>query len=198
MHLVKPEEILEIKFKRIYTFAELYGIGKSPFEWAEEIIEKRMQYGIEADQVEKILVDPSMFDPLVDGSAGIKDQFNAAFEELTKKSFVFEKGTKNRVSRWGIMDNWIRTAIDGLPYWIITKDCPNLIRTILIMEPDENNIEDLNTDLEDHGVDSVSYFLPIIKWVDSTLGLAKRPVAKKQEPRFLKKIDLNKFAKAKR
>jgi len=150
MHLIKLEEIIDMKFKRIYTFAELYGTGKSPHEWAEEIIDKRMEFGVETDQIEKILVDPSMFDPLSDGSTGIKDQFNAAFEELIGTKMLFEKGTKKRTSRWATMDNWIRMAVDGMPYWIITKDCPNLIRTIPLMEPDENDIEDLNTDLEDH------------------------------------------------
>ena len=92
------------------------------------------------------------------------------------------------------MDNWIRVAVDGLPYWMITKDCPNLIRTIPMMEPDEHKMEDLNTDLEDHAVDGVSYFLPIIKWTDSgKAGTIGRPKRKILPPRAAHLIDPTKF-----
>lgn len=185
----------DINFNRIYTFAELYGSGKSPHEWIQEVLKMRDRFGYK--ETKKMLVDPSMFDPLSDGSTGIKDQMQQAFDEYNKKREQFEKGTKNRVSRWGVMDNWMREAIDGLPYWMITKDCPDLIRTIPLQEPDENNIEDLNTELEDHAVDGVSYFLPIIKWIDSgKLGTISRPQVKpKLKGRHAYLVDPTKFKK---
>ena len=42
------------------------------------------------------------------------------------------------------MMDWMRLAPDGKPYWIISKDCPNLIRTIPEMEPAEHDIDDMN------------------------------------------------------
>jgi hypothetical protein len=182
-----------IKFNRIFTFAELYGPGKSPHEWVKEVLKARKKYQI--NETKKILVDPSMFDPLSDGSMGIKDQMQQAFDEYNGKRELFVKGTKNRISRWAIMDNWMRKAIDKLPYWMITTDCPNLIRTIPLMEPDENKMEDINTDLEDHAVDDVSYFLPDIKWIDSgKLGVISRPQPPAVSiPRAPYIIDLNKF-----
>lgn len=196
-HLLHPAAYTDddgevVRFNRIYTFAELYGVGKSPHEWIKEVLAIRKRFGIQ--ETKKILVDPSMFDPLSDGSTGIKDQMNQAFDEYANKRELFERGTKNRVSRWAVMDNWMRTAIDGLPYWMITKDCPNLIRTIPMMEPDENKMEDLNTDLEDHAVDGVSYFLPIIKWIDSgKVGTVTRRKQKVLPPRAAHLIDPTKF-----
>jgi hypothetical protein len=68
------------------------------------------------------------------------------------------------------MAEWMRLAPDGRPYWLITRDCPNLIETIPQMEPAENDIEDLNTDLMDHGVDSVSFGLQFIPFIDAEAG----------------------------
>ena len=82
LHIRVPVNYEGQKFNRIYTIAEIYGSGKSPFEWAKEIVEMRKKYQIESDRVKFIAIDPSMSDPLVDGSASIKDQFNNAFEQL--------------------------------------------------------------------------------------------------------------------
>ena len=195
LHIRVPVNFEGLKFNRIFTIAELYGSGKSPYEWAKEIIEVRKKFEINNDQIKFIAIDPSMSDPLADGSASIKDQFNNAFEDLIDRRFLFKKGSKNRQARWASMDNWILTAADGIPYWIITTDCPNLIRTIPLMEPDPNDLEDINTDLEDHGVDSSSYFLPFIKWTEAKIEGVMRPSAKKQKPAFRDFIELAEFEK---
>ena len=194
-HLIKKEEFEVdedfIKFNRIFTFAEVYGPMKSPHYLTEKIVEAREKFSY--DEPEKIYVDPSMFNTLSDGSQSIKDQMNEAFDELIGSKQLFEVGTRNRVTRWATMDNWIRTAIDGIPYWLMTTDCPNLARTIPLMKPDENNIEDLDTDLEDHAVDDVSYYLPFVKWVDSKVGSVRRPAPKKTSIKHSKLVDLSKF-----
>ena len=194
-HVLVPQEkeINEeiVKFNRIFTFTELYGSGKSPYEWSKEILEKRKTFGYQ--ETKFIAVDPSMFNPLSDGSMSIKDQMNQGFDEMKGKREMFNAGSKNRQSRWATMDNWMRLAPDGLPYWLITQDCPNLIRTIPLMEPEENDIEDLNTALEDHAVDSISYFLPFIKWIEAKVGTVARPQAKRTPPKYMDLIDLSKF-----
>ena len=93
----------------------------------------------------------------------------------------------------------MRTAIDGLPYWMVTKDCPNLIRTIPMMIPDESNPEDLATEDEDHAVDSVSEFLTWLKWVDSTrAGGVHQKQEKPIKQSMLTKVDFDAFATIKR
>jgi len=195
-HVLQPVQFFTgedtITFNRIYTFAELYGTGKSPYEWAEEIVKARKRFRIQ--ETKQICIDPSMLNPLSDGSMSIADQMNEGFEKITGNRWLMVGGSRNRKSRWAAMDNWMRKAIDGLPYWIITKDCPNLARTIPLMEPDENDMEDLNTDLEDHGVDSSSYFLPFIKWIDSgKYGLISRTKPDIILPRAAHVIDPTKF-----
>ena len=149
-HLVVKEKYAGINFNRVYTFAELYGVGKTPSEWAKDIIRKREQYGILTDSVSKIYVDNTMFSVVLDGSLSIVKQFNQSFSQQEGKTYTFERGSKNRKARWSSMMDWMRLAPDGKPYWIITKDVPNLSRTLPLMEPDELDIEDMNSKLEDH------------------------------------------------
>lgn len=169
-HLVVKENYKGINFNRIYTFAELYGPGKTPYQWTAEILKKHQQFDVPSDSVDHFYVDNTMFNITSDGSASIVKQFNQAFSQLEGKTYQFDGGSKNRKGRWSSMMDWMRIAPDGKPYWIVTKDCPNLIRTIPLMEPDEHDIDDMNTKLEDHAVDSASFGLPFIPWIDADSG----------------------------
>lgn len=166
-HWVKKEKHNGINFNRVYTFAELYGAGQTPTEWAKRIIRERDRFGLLPDQVSEIFVDNTMNNPGLDGSISISDQFNQAYKRFSEHEYLMTGGSKNRPGRWASMVDWMRIAPDGKPYWIITKDCPNLIRTIPEMEPDENDIEDMNTKLEDHAVDGVSFGLNNIQFIDA-------------------------------
>lgn len=175
-HVVSPVEFIDgdevYKFNRIFTFAELYDVEKSPAEWAIEIIKKRETYRYSSPDA--IYCDPSMMNRLSDGSQSITDQMNVTFKEKSGDNQVFMGGSRDRPMRWATMDNWMRTAVDGLPYWIITNDCPNLIRTIPLMVPKDGRLDELDTTKEDHGVDSASYGLPFIRWIDTAAGTIKR------------------------
>lgn len=193
-HVLVPIEYEGVKFKRIITFKEEYSTGKSPHEQVEALTSD-----FDYNQVDKIITDPSMMNPLSDGSMSITDQMIKAFEELLGIRPSFQRGSRNRVARWAAMENWMRVAIDDLPYWMITKDCPNLIRTIPMMMPADNKPEDLDTHLEDHAVDDVSYFLAWIKWVDSTKigGIHQKQPLKAKQP-MITKLDLDAFGKIKK
>lgn len=193
-HVLLPVEHGGVKFKRIVTFKEEYTTDKSPHDQVKSIGEK-----FDYSKVKRILVDPSMMNPLSDGSMSITDQMIKAFEELFNIRPIFTRGSRNRIARWAAMENWMRIAVDGLPYWMVTKDCPNLIRTIPMMMPDENKPEDLDTTLEDHAVDGVSYFLAWIKWVDSTKmgGISPKKTKRKKQP-MITKVDFDAFATIKK
>ena len=191
--MIKPEEYLDpktldkITFNRIYTFAELYDTQKSPQQWSVEIMKARARFKYK--QPKMTYADPSMFNPLSDGSASIVTQMLQGFTSFGDTKELYERGSRNRKSRWSAMDDWMRIAIDGLPYWMTTKDTPNLNRTIPMMEPKESDMEDLNTDLEDHAVDSVSYGIPYIKWTDTSVGTVSRPTRKRLPTKYQNLID---------
>lgn len=160
-HVTVPVNYEGIKFNRVYTFSEVYDTGKSPYEQAEQIAAT-----IDYTTLERTYYDPSMKIPQNDGSLSVADQFTRAFERITGKYARFIPASNKRVSRWAAMDNWMRMAPDRHPYWIITQNCKNLIRTIPLMSPDKNNIEDIDTSLEDHAVDSAGYGLQYVDWID--------------------------------
>jgi terminase large subunit-like protein len=160
-HAIVPTEYHGQRFNRVITFKEVYDVNKSPFEAAQLICAK-----IDYKSIKNTYVDPSMGAAMIDGAASIVRQLARSFEEIQKISPTFEKAANKRPARWAIMDNWMRTAPDGLPYWMITRDCINLIRTIPLMVPDPHKLEDLDTTLEDHAVDSCSYALEYIPWKD--------------------------------
>lgn len=190
LHVLLPIEHEGVKFKRIITFKEEYTTDKSPHDQIAALVNK-----FDYTRVRKILTDPSMFNPLSDGSMSITDQMKKAFNELIGHTPTFKRGSRNRIARWAAMENWMRIAADGLPYWMITKDCPNLVRELIEIMPDENKPEDLDTHMSDHAIDSVSEFLTWIKWVDSTNmgGIHQKKPTKYKQP-MITKVDFDAFA----
>jgi len=163
-HAIIPQNFEGIKFNRIITFQEVYDNQKSPVEQAEQI-HKKVDYGT----IYRTYYDPSMDSKQDDGSISVADQFKKAFAKLTGKTVTMIPASNKRPPRWAAMENWMRIAPDGLPYWMISPNCKNLIRTIPLMMSDPNHIDDIDTTLEDHAVDSVSYFIQYIPWVDASI-----------------------------
>lgn len=160
-----PQEYNGIRFKRIVTFREVYGPAESPYEKAQAVCSL-----IDYKNIQKTYCDPSMNIKQIDGAISVIGQLTKAIKEITGDAPLFIPAANRRPSRWAAMDNWMRIAPDGLPYWMITKDCPNLIRTIPLMTPDEHEPNDIDTTLEDHAVDSISYALQYIGWIDARYG----------------------------
>lgn len=197
-HIIKQENYEGVKFNRIITFEEVYSTNKSPYEQAQDI-QKKVDY----KTIKKTYVDPSMENRQPDGSISIAKQFKYAFEDITGEMPQIIPAKNERPPRWAAMENWMRTAPDGLPYWMITPNCKNLIRTIPEMMPDENKPDDIDTTLEDHGIDSVSYFIEYAPWIDAKVG----GVGGKEKPKYpvsaiineegrQQSIDIDKFSTA--
>lgn len=70
----------------------------------------------------------------------------------------FDKGDNQRIAGW--MQMHYRMAFDdnGYPRMYIFSNCKQFIRTIPLMLYSDTNVEDLNTELEDHVADEARYF----------------------------------------
>lgn len=157
----------EKSFYRVKTFSETYGIKKNPIEWSEEIKEQlRRLFSLTLGDIVWARADTSIFDKLADGSRSIRDQFVEADDRWR----LLRKSNKDRIQGWNIMHDWLSTAPDGLPYWQIASNCSNLIRTLPDLVHDENQVEDLDSDGEDHAPDAMRYMLKHLKWIDAKLG----------------------------
>lgn len=157
-HAIVPQNVDGVKFNRAITFKESYGTDKSPYEHAELITAQ-----IDYKTITTTYPDPSVFKKLDDGSISIADQFAQAIYKLQKHKPSLIPASNKRVQRWAIMDDLMSTAPDGLPYWMITPNCTNLIRTIPSLVPDEHNMEDLDTLGDDDAIDGASYGLQYVR-----------------------------------
>jgi hypothetical protein len=118
------------------------GLKLSNKEIAEETME--VQQG---EKMSDMVADPAIFDV----SRG-----KSIAEELAEHGCYYREADNKRINGW----QQIRSRLigeDGKPLIYFTKDCKNLLRTLPIMQYDPSKPEDLDSDLEDHAVDTLRY-----------------------------------------
>ena len=159
------------RFHRVKTFLEIYGVGKTPAEWAGEIKDRLKFFGLTLDDLAWIQADPAIFNKGTDGSIAIRDQFIKANDQFYK----LKRGSNDRIPGWAVMHQWLSIAADGLPYWQLSSNCINGIKEMGAAVYDENKIEDLDAEF-DHFLDSARYMLKALKWIDAgAMGAAFHP-----------------------
>ena len=69
------------------------------------------------------------------------------------------KGDNDRMNGLGRFREALSTAPDGLPYFQVFENCYDTIRTVpaLVYATNKVNIEDVDTDGEDHAYDMIRY-----------------------------------------
>lgn len=144
--------------KRVYRIREYYGCTGTPNEGLriEPSAVARMVKQIEAE-------DPNLKDrfihrvgdPAIWGTQGT-ESIGALFE---REGLYFERGDHNRLS--GKMQLHHRLAFDasGRPLFYCFSTCKHFIRTVPALCYSESNVEDIDTDAEDHIYDECRYVL---------------------------------------
>lgn len=138
---------------------------------------------------EKLLygvLDPAAF--AEDGGPSIAERMYRASNNVLN----FRRADNARVARKGAMGGWdqMRSRMlgeDGRPLVYCFDTCRDSIRTIPMLQHDENKIEDVNTDMEDHAGDEWRY------------ACMSRPYSRPKpqdppKPRFLSDISFNELA----
>ena len=175
---IKKIECEGKRFYRAFTFLEIYGVEKMPREWGEILINRLKDFNLELKDLYSIRCDNQIFNIGLDKSKSIYEQFvdyNDQFRTLLKPA------SKERISGWENLHNWLSIAPDGLPYWQISKSCSNLIRTLPALIHDENNVEDVDDTGESHAPDSARYKFKHLRWIDAKLGAV---VQQKTQPKI--------------
>lgn len=144
-------------FNRVIIYKEWSGNMKQPREWARIIFEDCLKMGIKPTRG---IADSSMFNPSSDYGKSISDLFMEEWKVLNGDHWLrLGKGTKDRIGRKATMHDWLSIAPDGLPYMLITENCHQLLTTLPILQIDEHNPEDVDTEGLDDPYDSVTYYL---------------------------------------
>ena len=105
---------------------------------------KEMQQG---EKMNDMVADPAIFD--VSSGESIADQ-------MVKDKIHWRPADNKRVTGW----QQIRARFngeDGKPLLFFVNTCKNLIRTLPLMQYDKSRPEDLDSDMEDHAVDTLRY-----------------------------------------
>lgn len=142
--------------RRLYHIREYYGCTGTPNEGV------KMEPGAVAREVKRIEEeDPNLKgrkilrvgDPAIWGTQGT-ESIGALFE---RERVYFEKGDNTRLD--GKMQVHHRMAFDerGVPMLYVFSTCRNFIRTVPNLVYDESNVEDVDTDGEDHAYDMLRY-----------------------------------------
>lgn len=187
-------------FNRVITYKEWYDTNVNPADLAERI------YKQAPVKFDKATVDPAMLNTQTDGSRAIGDIMMDKWKDLNHGNHwvQMERGNNKRISQVPTIKNWLSMAPDGVPYWLITDNCTDLIRTLPLLVYDEHKVEEIETTQEDHAADSVSYGLKAIKFISvkpGSYGKTKaRPIKGEladMEDGKQKSLDLSKFARVK-
>lgn len=142
--------------RRLYRIREYYGWNGTPN------VGVLMEPGAVAREMKKIEEDdPNLRgrhiqrvgDPAIWGTQGT-ESIGALFE---RERVYFEKGDHARID--GKMQVHHRLAFDedGIPMLYVFDTCRNFIRTVPNLVYDETNVEDVDTDGEDHIYDELRY-----------------------------------------
>ena len=105
---------------------------------------KKMQQG---EKMNDMVADPAIFD----ASSG-----ESIANQMEKEKIYWRPADNKRVAGWQQIRGRFRGE-DGRPLLYFTNTCKNLIRTLPIMQYDNSKPEDLNSNLEDHAVDTLRY-----------------------------------------
>ena len=178
VHHVKPVQYDGVKFYRVITFIEAYGNNRGAKEWAKIIKDRLDGYSIKIGNLTNIMADNQIFQqsPTEDGRT-IADIFYDFDDEYRG---TLKAASKNRIAGWENLKDWLSMAPDGKPYWQITENCTDLIRTLPAAIHDENKVEDIDQRGEDDALDSVRYGFTALTWIDAKIDGSDRGIIEEQ------------------
>lgn len=142
--------------RRMYRIREYYGCTGTPNTGLQlepsEVARKMREIEAEDPNLKGRQIH-RVADPAIWGSDGT-ESIGALFE---RQRVYFEKGNHARID--GKMQVHHRLAFDedGIPLLYVFNTCKHFIRTIPSLVYDESNVEDIDTDGEDHIYDELRY-----------------------------------------
>lgn len=106
--------------------------------------------------------DPSIF---------IRDGGPSIAESMMVKGCVWKRADNRRKPGWEILHQRLQGGPDGRPMLYFLECCDDTIRTLPVLQHDETDPEDLDTDAEDHAADETRYAVTSRPWVNVNKAL---------------------------
>lgn len=153
---------------RTYMYRELY-MNSQGFEnkYGKPLTARRLARIILAitkkagEKYEYCVADPSMWNKILLGkeAADGRTEGESYAEVMMNAGLSMVQGDNDRMNGLGRFREALSTAPDGLPYFQVFETCYDTIRTVpaLVYATNKVNIEDVDTDGEDHAYDMIRY-----------------------------------------
>jgi len=114
---------------------------------------------------------------VADPAAFRRDGGPSIAERMARKKVHFIPGDNRRIAGWDQLRKYL-TGDAGVPLLYFTENCEDTIRTLPALPHDETNLEDIDTDSEDHAGDETRYAVmsrPHLKRQDQDPMLGDKP-----------------------
>lgn len=149
----------------VIRIAEWYGWNGQPNEGvrmlaseiAQGIVEKETEWGIRS-RVRPGPADSSIYDDSASGGASVADDMSAVGVQWKHA----DKGPGSRKQGWQQIRKMLKAALDPMreePGLFITEQCQQFIRTVPALPRADRDLDDVNTEAEDHIGDETRYRL---------------------------------------
>lgn len=141
---------------RLYRLREYYGCTGTPNEGLKMTAKEVAKKIKEIEESDRNLKGKSIFG-IADPAIFAENGGTSIADDMAKEGVYWNKADHTRIA--GKMQCHYRLAFDndGLPMFYVFNTCKHFIRTIPDLVYDEANVEDINTDQEDHIYDEWRY-----------------------------------------
>ena len=170
---------------RVVVFDEIYEAGLTPTVQAKFILDRGRSLGLNEDSFYNTIVDPSMKTATHDSGTRLKSVVEIYIDNGLQHIAL---GNNSRVQGWGVFKDYLHIddpdfTGDYIPYLRFCDNCVRCIETIPVLTTDDNNIEDVDTDQDDHGADALRYLLMF------TSASGRKPKDVNPKPKWLRDLE---------
>lgn len=157
--------------QHVYVYREIYRTGMTPRQWGQLMA----QINSEIDALDYLVLPHDCFSS-DQGQMTIAEVFDEEFRKAKQNVPIVRAATLNRGarrSRLGLMHSGLALSADGTPFIQVHQSCINLIRTLPELPYSSTDVEDVDTESEDHAYDSLSCGIMTMKPEFSGGGVAQ-------------------------
>jgi hypothetical protein len=176
------EDGLVVPRGAIVKYREWYGVKSNPDGTFEADVGLRMDADKVALQIKERELGEEVSYGVLDPGAFSTQGGPSIGETFFASGVPFRRADNSRVAKSGAIGGWDQVRarltgdLDGRAMLFFLANCKHTLRTLPVLQHDENRPEDVMTDSEDHAADETRYACMSRPWV--------RPLPKKAEERL--------------
>ncbi|MBE6685770.1 MAG: Terminase-like family protein [Ruminococcaceae bacterium] len=140
-----------------YRILELYGCTSTPNEGVKWTPEKQFSEIARIEREHPYLAGRNIYG-VADPSIWDTSRGDSVADTAARYGIYFDPGDNARIQGWMQMHYRFAFDCNGFPMMYVFNNCKHAIRTLPLLVYSETNVEDLDTEGEDHIADEMRYF----------------------------------------